>query len=199
MNKEEFLKLLRMKLKSLPRKERDGALEFYSELIRDGIDSGETEEEVISRLGDIDSIAARIISESPSAGTRKRFSTTAKVFIIIALVLGSPIWLSVIVSIFSVVISVAAALFSVLVSLYGTAIALLGTFIYCFVSSFFLMASSTLGGLFRLGLSIMSLGLGALLTIACYELTKLFIKLIKTIFSKIIRLFQRQKGGEAIG
>lgn len=199
MNKEDFLKLLRTKLKSLPIKERNGALEFYSELIRDGTDSGEPEEEVISKLGDIDSIAARIISESPGAGTQWKFSSTTKAFIIIALVLGSPIWIAIAVSMFSVVISVAAALFSVMVSLYGAAISLLVAFIMGLISSIILIASNSLGGLFGIGLSLMSLGLGALLTIACYNLTMLAIKLIKKMISKIRSFFRTKKGGELIG
>lgn len=63
MRKREFLKKLRIRLKTDGCQEIDDIIEYYDELIEDRIDrTGETEEEVVFSLGTIDEIAVRVNS-----------------------------------------------------------------------------------------------------------------------------------------
>lgn len=65
MRKREFLKKLRIRLKTDGCQEVDDIIEYYDELIEDRIDrTGETEEEVVYSLGTIDEIAVRVNSSN---------------------------------------------------------------------------------------------------------------------------------------
>ncbi|MDD3260531.1 MAG: DUF1700 domain-containing protein [Oscillospiraceae bacterium] len=64
MNKETFLKELALGLTSLSEEERRRILEYYGELICDGIESGKSEEAVIQDFGPPKEIAAQICAEA---------------------------------------------------------------------------------------------------------------------------------------
>ena len=53
MTKHEFLLQLGKALSSLPRRERDERLGFYSEVIDDRIEEGLSEEEAVRNMGEV--------------------------------------------------------------------------------------------------------------------------------------------------
>ena len=65
MTKQEFTEQLRAKLQGLPEAELEERLLFYSEMIDDRIEEGESESEAISAIGNIDEIAEQILSDIP--------------------------------------------------------------------------------------------------------------------------------------
>lgn len=89
MNKSAFLKSIRWQLKMLPKAERQQYLDYYSEMIDDRMEDGLSEEEAIAALGSTEDIAAQILTETPAKPARK-----FRVWEIVLLALGSPIWLS---------------------------------------------------------------------------------------------------------
>ena len=62
MKKIEFLALLRQKISVLPKQEVEAALEYYSEMIDDYIESGYTTEQAIAQMGGLDNVAAQILA-----------------------------------------------------------------------------------------------------------------------------------------
>lgn len=195
MTKEIFIKQLNKKLRSLPANERNDVIKFYSELIRDSIESGRSEEEVLASLGDIDEIAAKIISESPSSANKKPLSTPLRVLITIALILGSPVWLGVLCALFGCVISVVAVLLSAIAALFAICLALATMFIAGIVSFFFIIPSNTLGGLFQLGSGLVSLGLAFLLFLSLRAATHGILIAIKKVVTAPWNYFKNRKGG----
>lgn len=78
MFKKEFIKKLKKELKALPAAETNRALDYYSELIDDRMESGSTEEAAISAMGDIGAIAANIKADAIERGVPlKKNSHTA--------------------------------------------------------------------------------------------------------------------------
>ena len=65
MTKQEFLKKIEKGIKSLPQKEINKHLQFYSEMIDDRIEEGQTEEEAIKDIGTVEEVAKQIINEIP--------------------------------------------------------------------------------------------------------------------------------------
>lgn len=75
--REEFLRLLDSRLMGLPAAERQRVMDYYNEIILDGVENGKAEEDVIRGLGDVDEIAVRTIPEYAPDAAQKRSGTTA--------------------------------------------------------------------------------------------------------------------------
>ena len=65
MTKLQFLLALHDKLASLPQKEVEERLNFYSEMIEDRMEDGLSEEQAVAAVGATDEIAAQIAAEIP--------------------------------------------------------------------------------------------------------------------------------------
>lgn len=66
MKQDEFLQQLADTLESLSDSERSEVLNYYREMICDGMENGEDEEALIAGFGSIDDIASQILAESRS-------------------------------------------------------------------------------------------------------------------------------------
>ena len=109
MKKQEFLKKLRIKLSGLPSDEIEGRLEFYSEMIDDRIEEGVSEELAVGDIGDINDIAAQILSEIPLRKiVREKFKQQRKLetWKTVLLIMGFPVWLPLLISAVAVVFSI---------------------------------------------------------------------------------------------
>lgn len=96
MNKLAFLAELRDRLSGLPGEDIGRSMDFYSEMIDDRMEEGLSEEEAVQAIGPIDDVVAQILMETSlpklvKAKVKRRRSP--KVWEIILLILGSPIWL----------------------------------------------------------------------------------------------------------
>lgn len=176
MNKTDFLEKLSACLCGLPIEEIEKRLEFYEEMINDYMEDGMTEEEAIAKLGNPEEIANQIIADIP-LGTlvkekikrHKRMSAGQIVF----LVLTSPIWASLLISVLCVVFSVLASLWAVFVSLAACGLAgvILGVA--------FMALGKMPTGIVTLGGAVAFIGLAILFFFLCYFATKGTIRLIK--------------------
>lgn len=94
MNKQEFLDALRACLEGLPREDIEASLEFYGEAIDDRMESGLTEQEAVAEIGSVEEVAAQIFSEMPLPKLIKaRAKGSPSGWQIALIVLGSPVWL----------------------------------------------------------------------------------------------------------
>lgn len=96
MNKQQFLAALRERLLGLPQDDIARSLDFYAEMIDDRVEDGLTEEQAVLELGSIDEIAKQILLEQPLpklVKAKMRPSRTLRVWEVILLVLGAPVWL----------------------------------------------------------------------------------------------------------
>ena len=191
MRKEEFLAQLRKGLSGLPREDIEERINFYSEMIDDRIEEGLSEEEAVSEAGSVEGIAVQIAADFPA---KKKTKRRLKAWEIVLLALGSPVWLSLLISAVAVVLSLYISLWAVIVSLwavFASAIACsaagiaVGVGLICvgYVSSGFALIG---GGLVCAGLAIF-------LFYGCHLATKGTVLLAKAIFLWIKNLFIKKE------
>ncbi len=193
MTKLEFLNSLKNRIHSLPVDDLQKSLDYYSELIDDYIEDGVSEEEAVASLGNIEDIVSQIIADTPLPKLVKakvKPNRTLKVWEIILIVLGSPVWLSILITAFAVVFSIYVSLWCVVVSLYSVvlsvAVATLAVFtgvIISLIKGMFLDAAVLLAGtLICMGVTIL-LFIGVTYTAKGMALlSKLIVKGTKRIF-----------------
>lgn len=115
MKKEEFLNRLKRRLYDLPRRDVKERVIFYSEMIDDRMEEGLTEEEAVEAVGTVDEIFSQITAEKVLSGSKRNSSKSSglKSWEIAILILGSPIWGSLLIAGFVVIWSLNIALCAV--------------------------------------------------------------------------------------
>lgn len=162
MTKEMFLRELSRKLHQLPEKELKQQLSYYEELLNDMMEDGITEEDAIYKLGDIQEIVEEILQEQPITTlvkTKVRPRNGWTIAAIIVVVLGSPLWipllLAFLLTIGAVIISGAAI--TVSLGLCTAAFGCVGVF--WVIRGFCLFASNISYAVFGIGAGLITLGL----------------------------------------
>jgi uncharacterized membrane protein len=192
MKKPEFISMLSDKLAVLPKAEIDKSVDYFSEIIDDRVEDGMSEDEAVGSLESIDVIIEKIMYETSlpvlmrSRMTPKRPLTTLNIVIIIV---GCPIWLSLLIAGIAVFLSFYASVWAVIVSLYAAvlALALSGIAAIIFCPHYF--ASSIQTGLFILGAGLFCAGFGMLLFFPVKALSQLLIRFTSWFLKKIKALF----------
>lgn len=195
MTKMNFILSLHDKLSGLPQNEVEERLNFYSEMIEDRIEDGLDEEEAVSQIGDIDEIAEHIISEIPFVKIAKekiKPKKNFKVWEIVLICLGSPIWASLLIAALAVVLSIYASWWAIVISLWavfasiiacGFAGIAMGILYFCLgnIPNSLMMLGA---GFVCAGLSLFTFMGGKVLTKLTVLLTKKIIIVIKKSFIK---------------
>ncbi len=202
MNKNEFLSELRSSLKGLPEKDIKNTLDYYCEMADERIEGGMTEEEAIAELGTPCDIARETMLDMslPKLIKTKYKKDRWKAWEIIALIIGSPIWLSFAAAILAVVISVYAVIGSLIVSIWAIEISFFGVCAAGIIVCIFSLARSPLSALLYLGMGLAAAGLTLLGFLACLKLTVLFGRISVLILKFVKSLFiGRRYKNEEIG
>ena len=164
MTKGEFLNILRRGLSQLPPEEVEKRLAYYEELLNDMTEDGMTEQEATAKLGDPAALAREILQEQSMAKLVKsrvkpRNGWTAAA--IVAVVLGSPIWLPLLLTVAIVAISVYVVIGTLVVSLFAVVLGIAVGGVALVFGAFFaaglgfpMALLAFAGGLLGLGLSI---------------------------------------------
>lgn len=115
MTKKEFLAALKIKLRAIPRAELRERLGFYSEIIDDKMEEGLTEGEAIAEIGNIDDVAEQILAEARVEEPVKKVRKPVSILQIVLLIIGSPIWLSILIPLFAAAWAIIIALWAVVI------------------------------------------------------------------------------------
>lgn len=192
MNKKEFLERLSKGLAGLPRDDISERLAFYGEMIEDRIEEGLSEEEAVGEIGSADEIAWQIIAEYPLGKlVKKKMKPRRKIGVweIVLLVLGSPIWLSLIVAALAVAFSLYVSVWAIIVSLWAVFVSLLGTFVGSIAGGIvFIIFGNALSGVFMIGAGLLSAGLSIFAFFGCRAATKGLLLLTKKMVALIKNL-----------
>jgi len=195
VTKTEFMNILRSReeLFGLPEEDIARSLSFYEELIDDRIEEGMSEEEAVADVGDPREIAAQILSEIPlSKLVKKKMkpSRRLRVWEIILLALGSPIWLTLLIAALVILLALYTVLWSLVVVVWAVGVAFAATFLLGIAALVLLCVQGSVGaGLLMLGLGAICGGLAIFLwfgstaaTKGAWWLSKKFLLLIKSCF-----------------
>lgn len=198
MNKQEFLKQLTAALAGLPQEEVRKTVDYYAEMIDDAVEDGRDEAEVISGFDSMEVIAARVIDGTPirkfvTADVKKRgLSATAIVLIIV----GSPVWLPILIAMFAVALSLYLTVWSVVLSLFAVFAALAVTGAAMIILTPFLLFVRPMKALFAFGLALMSAGAAVFMFYISVWSAKLVIRF--TVFlARTIKGIFIKKGSDA--
>ena len=193
MNKQEFLMQLRKGLSGLPQKDVDERLSFYGEIIEDRVEEGLTEVEAVRELGSVDAVVTQILTDTPLSDIvieRVRPARKLKAWEIVCLILGSPLWLSLLIAAAAVMLSLYAALWAVMIALWSVGVALAGCFVGGIASLVaFSLQGSLLTGVAMLGAGIFCGGLSIFWCYGCNAATKGIVLLTKKVAVGIKMLF----------
>ena len=190
MRKQEFLDALHAGLSGLTEADVLERLTFYSEMIDDRMEEGLSEEEAVSKIGNVEDIVQSVLSEvpqktqenlithvekpthiapKPREENKKRMSARQ----IVLLCLGAPLWLPLLITAFAVLISVLAALWSVAVSLWAVFASLVGVCVGCVLGGVaYSIYASAIGGIATVGIGLVSAGLSIPMFYGCVAATK---------------------------
>ncbi len=197
MNKQEFIIKLRNGLSSLPQSDVEERLDFYSEMIDDLIEEGLSEESAVGQVGNGDDIISQILSEAKNLKNEKVKSKPKKkmkAWEIALLVLGSPIWVSLLLAALAVLFSLYVVLWSVIISLW----AISGSLVACALGLIlagvgFAIGANALTGIAVIGAGIVCAGSSIFLFFGCRAATKGALLLTKKIALGIKKNFTKKE------
>lgn len=193
MSKQEFLEQLKKGLSGLPENDIEEQLNFYSEMIDDRIEEGPSEEDAVSEIGNINEIIQAVLADIPlSKLVKEKIKPKRKLRLweIILLVLGMPVWLPVLIACFSVAFSLYIVLWSLIISLWAVETSLFACAVGGFVSAvIFILNSNALTGFAIIGVSMVCVGVAIFFLYGCKISTKGCILLTKKIILGIKNLF----------
>ena len=197
MTKNEFLSALREQLAGLPQEDIEHSLDFYAEAIEDRVEDGMSEEEAVSSLGVPKEIASRIIADIPlSRLVKNKLRPRRKLgaFTIVLLIIGSPIWLSLLAAALVIALSVYAIIWAAVISLYAVCLTLASCAvagIFCLVS--YATSGNLAGGIAFLGAGIFCAGLFFFALLGTNRILYVTVFISKKLFLWIKSLFARKE------
>lgn len=200
MNKQEFLAQLGNGLSGLSQDDIEERLTFYSEMIDDRIEEGVSEDEAVREMGSVKAVAAQILADTPLTKLVKekvKPSRTLRTWEIVLLVLGSPIWFSLLIAAAAVVFSVYVVIWSVVVALWSVEV----SFAACSLGGIaaavmFAVQANGVTGLAMLGVGLFLAGLFIFFFFGCRAATKGMLLLTKKVAQGIKRMLVRKEGAQ---
>lgn len=193
MNKTEFLEKLKCGLSGLPQNDIEERVNFYSEMIDDRMEEGYTEEAAIAEIGTVEKVVSQILDETPLSKIVKekvRPKRVLRVWEIILLIVGSPLWISLL-AVLAVLLMVCYILIWIVpIVMWAIAVCLgCGGLVSIFPVAVLLYRGEILAalailgaGLFCLGLAILAVFLSRSITKGCAFLSKKLAHGVKYMF-----------------
>ena len=176
MTRETFLAELQQRLAGLPREELEERLSFYGEMLDDRLEDGLTEEEAAASLGTPDEVAAQILAEIPMTTIireKVKPKRRMKAWEIVLLILGSPVWFSLLVAGLAVGFSLYVVLWVIVFSLWVVALSLGASALGClFGAGVYLFRGRPGEAGFLFGACLACAGLAILWAMACVGITR---------------------------
>lgn len=189
MNKQEFLSALSDKLSVLSEEDKEKSIEYYSEMIDDRVEDGLSEDEAVTALGSVDEISSRILLDTPLPKLVKakvKPKRALRVWEIILLVLGSPLWLSLLIAAFAVVLAIYIVIWTLALVLYVVVLSLGVSAIACFIGAFATFCSGHIPeGILCIGAALICAALAILFFCGTFYVVKGLVALSKLILRGI--------------
>lgn len=191
MNKRTFLKKLGKGLRSLSKAEAEERLSFYAEMIDDRMEEGIDENDAVAQVGRPDEIAAGILSEKlqSKTGKQENGNRCGKVKTIL-MILGSPVWVSVLISVIAVIVSVYISLWACIFSLWAGVVSLWAGALSGFIAGIlYLTTGHGATGLAAISAGLVCAGLSVYMYCLCSAASKWLMKAAVRMAGWLKRLF----------
>lgn len=196
MKKRDFLEELANRLAGLPQEDIQRSLDYYAEMIEDRIEDGISEENAVRAVGTPAEAASQILSEIPLpklVKARIKPSHALRIWEIILLILGSPIWLSLLIAAIAVVFATYTVIWSALIVLCAVEITFGACSVFGIFAPVFYAVQGNIGtGVAIFGMGLILAGLTVLMFLVCRQATKTLCQVSKRIFLGIKSCFIRK-------
>jgi len=134
-----------------------------------------------------------------SSAQKHGMSKSTKIFLIILLVLTSPLWIGVVVALFGGLLGLLGGLFGTIVGLGGAGIGLVVSGIVCIVGGILCLVANPMEGLAVIGVGAIFAAIGILLSLLGVWFVGVWLpQLVKALVNWIKGLFHRNEGGNVI-
>ena len=209
MTKEQFLRELQSRLSFLPSSEVAPFLSYYGEMIDDRMEEGMSEADAVAGLGDIGRIVEVIQYEMPvtslvvssvkektnqaKAKAESRWPAWGKGLVIALLILGAPLWISLLIGALGVLGGMLAALVAIIVAVVAAVLALAVASIAAIVGGCLVLFKEIGTGVALIGAGLIGCGLTILAYLLAVIVIKGVIQLTKLIFRWIKGLFVKKE------
>ncbi|MBQ3265480.1 MAG: DUF1700 domain-containing protein [Ruminococcus sp.] len=121
MTKQQFISELRAKLSGMPKADLEDSILYYRKKLDSITDNGYTEDAAAAQVGDTDEIVDGILCDYPLSKIvmeKLRSSRKLKAWEAVLLILGSPVWISLLIAVLAVVFSAYFIVCAVVVSMW---------------------------------------------------------------------------------
>lgn len=193
MTKTEFLAEIREKIQGLPQSDIEKFLDYYAEMIDDYTEDGRTQEEAIGELGSVEEIVEQILKETPLphlVQEKVRPTRTLRAGEIVLLILGSPLWVPVLLAVVLLFFGTYVLLWSAVVMLYAADLA---AFVCGAAGVFsilpFALSGNLLQGVLMVGIGLISIGIGLLFLFVCNKVAVLILHGSKWLLLRVKHAF----------
>ncbi|MBE5823486.1 MAG: DUF1700 domain-containing protein [Butyrivibrio sp.] len=191
MNKAEFTQQLTNSLAGLSQYDISRSVDYYTEMIDDRVEDGMSEEDAVAALGSIDEIRSKILEEVPITKIVKEKMTPKRSFgagEIVLLVLGSPVWLPLLLAGIIVTLALYISFWSIIFSLYVADFSVFISGIAGLIIAV-IKPGGPFGALFYAGCGIALIGVSILLFFGFNQVTKGLLFISKMIILGIKKMF----------
>ncbi len=191
MTKLDFIFVLSDKLSSLPNSDVVERINFYTEMIEDRIEEGLSEEDAVAAIGSVDEIAEQIkfeLESKPEAKPETKAKTKRKLSAleIILLIIGAPVWGSLLIAAAAVVLSLYVSAWAIVILTWSVFASLVGCGIGGIAGGAVIACSlNPLSGIALIGCAIACVGLSIFTFYGSLSLTKLTAKIPSKFFLSI--------------
>lgn len=197
MDKQTFLAQLRNGLSGLPQDEIEERLTFYNDMIDDRIEDGILEADAVEEFGPVNDLVAQIIEDIPlSKLVREKIRPKRKMkaWETVLLILGSPLWLPLLLACTAVILAIYVCLWAVIASLWAVFVAVAACAIAGVAGGILMVIRGEgLNALAWVGAGLVCAGLSVLLFYGCKAATKGILQLTKKLACGIKHCFVRKE------
>ncbi len=173
MNKAQFLSAVRERLAGLPQGDLERAIEYYGEMIDDRMEDGLSEEAAVAVIGSVEDVCSQILAEMPLPRLvceKVRPARALRVWEIILLVLGSPVWVPLLLAAAVVMLAVYVVIWTLVVCLYAVDLSLAAAALSGLAGTAFAVWQWTAAhAMLMLGAGLVCAGLCILLFLGCNQ------------------------------
>ena len=191
MNKERFIKELKIRLKRLPKEEVDNIIEYYLDYFQD---ADKSEEEVINELGSPSSIASQILADyafNPEVKEKK--SPWNTILLVILSIFAAPIALPLALAFVAVLFALIITFIAIIFSIAAVAVSVFFGGIASSVMGVVLLFQGPATGILYIGRGLLAIGIGLLFVALIRYLSPRLYSWIKNFSQSIIGRINKPK------
>lgn len=190
MDKKQFLLELKEQFKIYGIKDYQDFISDYDELIEDYLEDGYSFEDIIKKIGTPKMIVSKLATQDGKGFSN--YSSGMKILIIILLVLGSPLWICLVASLFLLLLSAYIMIWLIPFLLFVFALAGAVTGVACLGTSFFVLQDGAEFFVLYLGVGTFAVGIGILFSIAMFNVIHVFARTTKKFTKWVFGKFRRR-------